>query len=61
MSTVFVNGRPADYIAVQKMIYRMVRLNTSAAPNRSIQRLTGTPATRFGRFVNDHRDLWQPI
>ena len=55
------DGRPADYIAVQKMIYRVVRLNASAAPNRSIQRLTGTPATRFDRFVNDHRDLWQPI
>ncbi|MBB1517414.1 NmrA family NAD(P)-binding protein [Tessaracoccus sp. MC1679] len=55
------DGRPADYISVQKMIYRVVRLNASAAPNRSIRRLTGSPATRFDRFVNDHRDLWQPI
>lgn len=54
------DGRPADYIAVQKMIYRVVRLNASAAPNRSIRRLTGSPATRFDRFVADHRDLWEP-
>ncbi|MHA6524604.1 MULTISPECIES: SDR family oxidoreductase [Tessaracoccus] len=53
------DGRPADYIAVQKMIYRVVRLNASAVPNRSIRRLTGSPATRFDRFVNDHRDLWE--
>ena len=54
------DGRPADYVAVQKMIYRVVRLNASAAPNRSIRRLTGSPATRFDRFVADHRDLWEP-
>lgn len=53
-------GKPSDYVAVQKMIYRVVRLNTSAMPNRSIRRLTGAPATSFEQFVADHRDVWSP-
>ncbi|MBB1513870.1 SDR family oxidoreductase [Tessaracoccus sp. MC1627] len=52
------DGRPADYIAVQKMIYRVVRLNVSALPNRSIRRLTGRPATSFREFIRDHRAAW---
>lgn len=40
------------------MIYRVVRLNISAFPNRSIRRLTGGPATRFEQFVRDYRDVW---
>jgi hypothetical protein len=40
------------------MIYRVVRLNVSALPNRAVRRLTGTPATRFADFVRDHRDVW---
>ena len=51
-------GAPADYVAVQKMIYRVVRLNASALPNRSIRRLTGRPATSFREFVRDHRHAW---
>ncbi|QDP95449.1 SDR family oxidoreductase [Microlunatus elymi] len=53
-------GRPADYIAVQKMIYRMVRLNASALPNRVVRKLTGQPATTLREFVHDYRDVWQP-
>ncbi len=34
-------GLPADYIAVQKMIYKVVRLNASAIPNRAVRKLTG--------------------
>lgn len=52
-------GRPADYIAVQKMIYRIVRLNVSAFPNRMVRTLTGTPATSFRRFVQDYRSTWE--
>lgn len=54
-------GQPADYIAVQKMIHRVVRLNVSAFPNRSVRRLTGTPATTLAQFVADHRHTWDPI
>ncbi len=52
-------GRPEDYIAVQKMIHRVVRLNVSALPNRSIQRLTGRPATHLAEFVADYREVWE--
>ncbi|QAY58975.1 SDR family oxidoreductase [Microbacterium protaetiae] len=51
-------GWPRDYIDVQKMIYRVVRLNVSAFPNRSIRRLTGDPATTFRQFVEDYRHVW---
>lgn len=52
-------GRPDDYLAVQRMIYRIVRLNVSAMPNHSIRRLTGSPATTFAEFVRDHAAVWQ--
>jgi len=51
---------PEDYIAVQKMIYRVVRLNVSAVPNHAVRRLTGDPATTFEAFVRDYRDVWEP-
>lgn len=51
-------GRPQDYIDVQKMIYRVVRLNVSAFPNRTVRQLTGEPATTFAQFVRDHRLAW---
>ena len=51
-------GKPQDYIDVQKMIYRVVRLNVSAFPNRTVRRLTGEPATDLAQFVRDHRDVW---
>ncbi len=53
-------GAPADYLAVQKMIHRVVRMNVSALPNRVVRRLTGTPATTFERFVRDSADVWTP-
>ncbi|UOE43422.1 SDR family oxidoreductase [Agromyces larvae] len=52
------HGRPADYVAVQKMIYRVVRMNVSAFPNRTVRRLTGSPATTFRRFVRDYPTAW---
>ena len=52
------DGAPADYIAVQKMIYRVVRLNISALPNHQVRKLTGRPATTFREFVMDHRAVW---
>ena len=52
-------GMPADYVAVQRMIHRVVRLNASALPNRAVRRLTGTPATPFRRFAEEHRDVWR--
>lgn len=51
-------GSPEDYVAVQKMIYRVVRMNISALPNRAVRRLTGEPATSFRRFVEDNRAVW---
>jgi hypothetical protein len=51
---------PEDYIAVQKMIYRVVRLNISAVPNHAIHRLTGTAATSFATFVQDNSHVWSP-
>lgn len=52
-------GSPADYVAVQKMIFRVVRLNVSAVPNHAVHRLTGAPATTFAQFVHDYRAAWQ--
>jgi uncharacterized protein YbjT (DUF2867 family) len=53
-------GAPQDYIDVQRMIYRIVRANVSALPNRTVRRLTGRPATTFHQFALDHRDIWTP-
>jgi uncharacterized protein YbjT (DUF2867 family) len=52
-------GAPADYVAVQKMIHKIVRLNVSALPNRSVRRLTGRPAISLGEFAEDYRDAWR--
>lgn len=51
-------GKPEDYVAVQRMIYRVVRLNVSAFPNRMVHTLTGAPATPFAQFVSDYRSTW---
>ncbi|MGX1702206.1 SDR family oxidoreductase [Microbacterium sp. NPDC055357] len=51
-------GAPADYIAVQRMIYRVVRFNVSAFPNRMVRKLTGRPATRFREFALRERSVW---
>jgi uncharacterized protein YbjT (DUF2867 family) len=53
-------GKPQDYIDVQKMIYRIVRFNLSAFPNRAVRTVTGTPATTFAEFVRDNRSVWAP-
>lgn len=58
LASLAAQGRPEDYLTVQKMIYRVVRLNISAFPNRMVRRLTGAPAGGFARFVEDHRDVW---
>jgi uncharacterized protein YbjT (DUF2867 family) len=60
LSALAAQGWPDDYIAVQKMIYRVVRLNVSAIPNRTVRRLTGGPATTFEAFAHDYRDVWGP-
>lgn len=52
-------GCPPDYIDVQRMIHRVVRLNVSARPNRSVRKLTGEPATRLAQFVRDYRSVWE--
>ena len=53
------DGAPQDYIEVQKMIHRVVRMNISALPNQSIQKLTGQPAISFRQFVREHRSAWE--
>lgn len=53
------NGAPADYISVQRMIYRVVRFNISAFPNRTVRTLTGRPATRFREFAERERAAWE--
>ena len=53
-------GIPEDHIDVQKMIYRIVRLNVAALPNRAIRRLTGHPPTAFAEFVDRERAVWMP-
>ncbi|MRG60727.1 NAD(P)H-binding protein [Agromyces sp. CFH 90414] len=52
-------GAPADYLAVQKMIYRVVRFNVSAFPNRMVRKLTGRPATTFREFAERERRVWE--
>lgn len=60
LDSLAAQGAPPEYIAVQKMIYRIVRLNISAVPNRAVRRLTGDAATTFERFTEDYRQVWQP-
>lgn len=52
-------GQPEDYIAVQRMIYRLVRFNVSAFPNTSVRRLTGHPATTFDEFARREKAVWE--
>ena len=51
-------GQPDDYIDVQRMIYRVVRTNVSAFPNRTIRHLTGAPATTFAQFAEREKASW---
>lgn len=51
-------GAAEDYIEVQQMIYRIVRMNVSALPNRTIRKLTGRPATSFAEFARRERATW---
>ncbi|WP_439593750.1 SDR family oxidoreductase [Microbacterium sp.] len=51
-------GAPQDYIDVQKMIHRVVRMNVSALPNTSVRKLTGRPATTLEKFVADYAEVW---
>lgn len=51
-------GKPQNYIEVQKMIYRIVRINVSAFPNRWVRKLTGEPATAFREFAERERSVW---
>lgn len=60
LAALVAEGWPEDYVAVQKMIYRVVRLNISAFPNRMVRRLTGSPATPFAQFVRDYDTVWTP-
>ncbi|WAB84704.1 SDR family oxidoreductase [Microcella daejeonensis] len=53
-------GAAPDYIAVQTMIWRIVRLNVSALPNRQVRRLTGAPATTFAEFAHRELGVWMP-
>lgn len=53
------SGAAPDYIEVQKMIYRVVRTNVSAFPNRTIRRLTGAPATTFEEFARREQAIWR--
>lgn len=60
LAALAAEGAPQDYLDVQKMIHRMVRLNVSAFPNHMVRRLTGAPATRFAQFIHDYTDAWLP-
>ncbi|MCA0294808.1 MAG: SDR family oxidoreductase [Actinobacteria bacterium] len=60
LASLVAEGWPQDYVDVQKMIYRVVRLNVSAFPNRMVRRLTGAPATPFATFVRDYAEVWAP-
>jgi uncharacterized protein YbjT (DUF2867 family) len=51
-------GAAEDYIEVQKMIYRIVRMNVSALPNRTVRKLTERPATTFAEFAARERQSW---
>lgn len=53
-----LRGAAADYIEVQAMIYKVVRSNLSALPNRKVRRLTGAPATTFAEFAHRERAVW---
>lgn len=58
LSRLVAEGAPRDYVDVQRMIHRVVRMNVSALPNRSVRRLTGRPATALEQFVADYAEVW---
>jgi uncharacterized protein YbjT (DUF2867 family) len=51
-------GAAAADIAAQAGWYRAMRRRLTALPNRSIQKLTGRPATGLRSFVEEHRQTW---
>lgn len=53
-------GFPQHYIDVQARIYKVVRLNVSALPNRKVRALTGVPATTFAQFAHRERTALTP-
>ncbi|GAA1113504.1 SDR family oxidoreductase [Arthrobacter flavus] len=59
LSRLVTDGASEDYIAVQKMIHKVVRLNLSALPNRAVRKISGQPATPLRQFVSDFRTVWQ--
>ncbi|WP_217583694.1 SDR family oxidoreductase [Microbacterium sp. GbtcB4] len=59
LATLAERGYPEDYIDVQRMIYRVVRLNISAFPNRQVRKLTGRRATTFREFAERERSVWE--
>ncbi|KQQ62564.1 NmrA family NAD(P)-binding protein [Microbacterium sp. Leaf320] len=59
LARIAANGAPGDYVAMQRMIYRVVRFNISAFQNRSVRRLTGRPARRFREFAERERAAWE--
>ncbi|MPT14546.1 MAG: hypothetical protein E2601_06530 [Microbacterium sp.] len=58
LATLTERGYPEDYIDVQRMIYRVVRLNISALPNRQVRKLTGRRATTVREFAERERSVW---
>ncbi|MDO5534929.1 MAG: SDR family oxidoreductase [Propionibacteriaceae bacterium] len=60
LAAMAAEGVPPDRLAVLKMIHRVVRLNISAFPNRTVRRLTGRAATPLEEFVRDHAEAWTP-
>lgn len=51
-------GASQDYLDVQRMIHRVVRLNVSALPNRKVRTLTGRPARTLETFAEDYQSAW---
>ncbi len=60
LAALAAGGAPQDYLDVQKMIHRVVRLNVSALPNRTVRTLTGAPATTLREFVAGYRAEFSP-
>ena len=51
-------GMPAPYVGLMAGLYRSVRAGDTAHTTDAAERLLGRPPISFGRFAQDHKEVW---
>ena len=51
-------GMPAPYLELMAGLYRSVQAGDTAHTTDAVERLLSRPPTSFGRFAQDHKEVW---